>query len=129
MQKLIFDVNGTLTPPNEKIDLEFKRFMLDLSANIDCYIVTMSSDAKILEQLGCDLYNSFVLKYTSIKDKSQILKDFDIGNDDIYFFGDSIFPDGNDFELAIELGIYINKIYPVRDWMYTMNLLKELKDM
>ena len=59
-------------------------------------------------------------------DKSQIIKDFD-KNDILHFFGDGIFPGGNDWSIATAIveqdrGMF----YKVTDWTDTFNKLKEL---
>lgn len=59
-------------------------------------------------------------------DKSQILKDFDLVNDDIYFFGDKTSQGGNDYEIAYELASAGHKIYQVNGWEHTWNILKKL---
>lgn len=57
-------------------------------------------------------------------DKSQILKDFDISNDEIYFFGDNCELGGNDHSLYNKLHIYGGLVYHVKDWKETWNILK-----
>jgi phosphomannomutase len=57
-------------------------------------------------------------------DKSQILKDFDLNNDHIYFFGDKMEYGGNDYELAAELFKAGHKIHQVKDWRNTWKILK-----
>ena len=58
MKKLIFDVDGTLTPSRGKIDPDFMQFMLFFSGKNNVYLVTGSDREKTLEQVGLDLYNS-----------------------------------------------------------------------
>lgn len=53
-------------------------------------------------------------------DKSQILKDFDLNNDIIHFFGDKTLPGGNDYPLAKNL----KNVHQVRDWRNTWETLK-----
>ena len=59
-------------------------------------------------------------------DKSQILKDFDLVNDDIYFFGDKTSKGGNDYEIGFELARNNHKVYNVKGWEDTWTILKGL---
>jgi phosphomannomutase len=62
------------------------------------------------------------------KDKAQILKDFDY-QDKITFFGDSIYPGGNDYAIAqaIEYSPYkYSKCHQVKNWKETWKILKSL---
>lgn len=52
MNKFIFDIDGTLTPSRQKIDLEFEKFFVEFCINNDVYLVTGSDYAKTQEQLG-----------------------------------------------------------------------------
>lgn len=52
MNKFIFDIDGTLTPSRQKIDLEFYNFFLEFCINNDVYLVTGSDYTKVEEQLG-----------------------------------------------------------------------------
>ena len=62
--------------------------------------------------------------YPRGKDKSQILSDFD-KNDFIFFFGDRMDVDGNDFPLADAiLKSYRGATYHVKDWKHTFEILK-----
>ena len=56
--KVIFDVDGTLTPSREQIDPEFLLFMMFFAVKHDVYLVTGSDRDKTLEQIGVDLYNA-----------------------------------------------------------------------
>ncbi len=56
--KVIFDVDGTLTPSREQIYPEFLLFMMFFAAKHDVYLVTGSDRDKTLEQIGVDLYNA-----------------------------------------------------------------------
>ncbi len=59
-------------------------------------------------------------------DKSQIIKDFD-KNDILHFFGDGIFPGGNDWSIATAIVEQDRgSFYKVTDWKDTFNKLKEL---
>jgi phosphomannomutase len=57
-------------------------------------------------------------------DKSQILKDFDLKNDRIFFFGDKTLPGGNDYPIAAQ----IKNSYQVNTWKETWETLCYLKD-
>ena len=58
-------------------------------------------------------------------DKSQILKDFD-ENDILHFFGDAIFPGGNDWPIAISIADQNRgTFYKVTDWRETWEILNE----
>lgn len=59
-------------------------------------------------------------------DKSQIIKDFDLAADNIYFFGDKMEPGGNDYELAFSLATSGKIIHQVKDWKDTWEKLKKL---
>ena len=59
MKKLIFDVDGTLTPSRQQIDSSFSAYLIDYLCSIyDVYLVTGSDRAKTIEQVGLDIYNS-----------------------------------------------------------------------
>ena len=59
-------------------------------------------------------------------DKSQILEEFD-KNDTLHFFGDGIFPGGNDWSIATAIAEQNRgTFYKVTDWTDTFNKLKEL---
>jgi phosphomannomutase len=59
-------------------------------------------------------------------DKSQILKDFN-NSKEIYFFGDSMELDGNDYPLARAiLDNNLGTCYNVKDWKDTWNILRNL---
>lgn len=55
-------------------------------------------------------------------DKSQILRDFDLKKDKIYFFGDRMEQGGNDYPLAKANVTGVN--HHVKDWKHTWELLK-----
>ena len=55
MRKLIFDVDGTLTPSRKEIKHEFWAPFLIFCRNYDVYLVTGSDRQKTLEQLGLDI--------------------------------------------------------------------------
>ena len=57
MKKFIFDVDGTLTPSRQQMDLSFMSYMIVFACNYDVYLVTGSDRAKTIEQVGLDLYN------------------------------------------------------------------------
>jgi phosphomannomutase len=58
MNKFIFDVDGTLTPSREKVNLDFKEWLITFFAVNDVYLVTGSDHQKTVEQLGTQLVNS-----------------------------------------------------------------------
>lgn len=62
MKKLIFDVDGTLTPSRGLIDPDFSKFLQDLP-DTELYLVTGSDRPKTLEQVGEDLYNKCIVVY------------------------------------------------------------------
>ena len=58
MKKLIFDVDGTLTPSRQQIDPSFSAYILNYLCSIyDVYLVTGSDRKKTIEQVGLDIYN------------------------------------------------------------------------
>jgi HAD-superfamily hydrolase, subfamily IIB len=57
-------------------------------------------------------------------DKGQILKDFDLKEDNLFFFGDKTEPGGNDYPLAK----HIKNSYAVRDWRDTWERLLYLQE-
>ena len=58
-------------------------------------------------------------------DKSQIASELDL-LDDIHFFGDAIYPGGNDYLLAIKIAELGGTVHHVKDWKQTWNILKEI---
>lgn len=126
MRKLIFDVNGTLTPPNGAIDVKFKDYLVRMSKAHDIYLVTEGDLVEIRKQVTNELF-SRVTSY-QFKDKTAILQYCNLSNDRIYFFGDSIYPEGNDYTLAKALAPFTNRVYSVENWKDTQLLLKEMID-
>ena len=59
------------------------------------------------------------------KNKSQIIHDFDV-SDELFFFGDRMDPNGNDYPLAEVIRKKNGKNFHVADWRETWNLLKKL---
>ena len=60
-------------------------------------------------------------------DKSQILDDFKLEKiDQLHFFGDACDPGGNDHKLYRAIYESFGKVYHVKDWIQTWNLLKTL---
>ena len=57
-------------------------------------------------------------------DKSQIIEDFDV-DDKLYFFGDRMDPDGNDYTLSLEVDV----AKPVNRWQDTFEHLQWLQEM
>ena len=62
-------------------------------------------------------------------DKSQILRDFDIDNDFIYFFGDKMDFGGNDWPLKMKFVTdkWAGKIVAVEGWKDTFSHLQEIE--
>ena len=58
VNKIIFDVDGTLTPSRQPIDPKFKEWFLHFQTENYTYLVTGSDRAKTLEQVGTRIYNS-----------------------------------------------------------------------
>mgnify|MGYP001230551280 FL=1 len=58
MKKLIFDVDGTLTPSRGKIDPEFSPLFWELTKSEAVYLVTGSDRQKTIEQVTPEIYNS-----------------------------------------------------------------------
>ena len=56
MKKFIFDVDGTLTPSRQKIEVDFLSFFSNFASNNDVYLVTGSDRKKTVEQVTHDLY-------------------------------------------------------------------------
>lgn len=59
------------------------------------------------------------------KDKSQIIRDFD-SNDKLWFFGDKMEPDGNDYTLGLKVAQNGGEVHQVKGWEHTWDLLKKL---
>jgi phosphomannomutase len=64
MNKFIFDVDGTLTPSRQKIDLLFREWFFDFCVSNDVYLVTGSDYEKTLEQLGKDICENVQFVYS-----------------------------------------------------------------
>lgn len=60
------------------------------------------------------------------KDKSQIIEDFDLEKDQLYFFGDKMQPGGNDYSLGYALAIRGHDVKEVKGWEDTWQALKNL---
>ena len=58
--------------------------------------------------------------------KSQIISDFDLKNDHIYFFGDKMEPGGNDYLLSYALATKGHTVRQVKKWEDTWEFLKKL---
>ena len=50
VDKFIFDVDGTLTPSRQEIDMDFAVFFTEFCAENDVYLVTGSDREKTIEQ-------------------------------------------------------------------------------
>ena len=59
----VFDVDGTLTDPREKVSQIFAQKFIDWSKDKQCFISTGSDYSKILEQLSETVLKSFKLIY------------------------------------------------------------------
>ena len=58
MKKFIFDVDGTLTPSRQMINLEFLVFFADFVQKEEVYLVTGSDRKKTLDQITPGIYNN-----------------------------------------------------------------------
>ena len=63
MRKFIFDVDGTLTPSRQKINIHFLIFFSEFVSNNNVYLVTGSDRKKTIEQITHPLYDSCVRVY------------------------------------------------------------------
>lgn len=61
--KYIFDVDGTLTPSRQPMDIVFRDWFEDFSTQNSVYLVTGSDRKKTLEQVGRGVYNKAKLVY------------------------------------------------------------------
>ena len=52
----IFDVDGTLTPSRQKMDMEFQNNFMDFCEDNFVFLITGSDREKTLEQVGIDIY-------------------------------------------------------------------------
>ena len=57
VDKFIFDVDGTLTPSRQEIDMDFAVFSTEFCAENDVYLVTGSDREKTIEQVGEEIYS------------------------------------------------------------------------
>jgi len=55
MERFIFDVDGTLTPSRQKMNVEFQRWFLEFTYSNNVYLVTGSDYEKTVEQIGSDI--------------------------------------------------------------------------
>ena len=85
--KFIFDVDGTLTPSRQKMDLEFAKWFSMFAENHDVYLITGSDRKKTLEQINPVVYNRAKKVYQCggndvWQDTTRLYtKDFDIDKD------------------------------------------------
>uniref|UniRef100_A0A674KGZ2 Phosphomannomutase n=1 Tax=Terrapene triunguis TaxID=2587831 RepID=A0A674KGZ2_9SAUR len=116
----LFDVDGTLTAPRQKITAEMADFLQKLRKKVRVGVVGGSDFDKVQEQLGddekfvADLQREFAGKGLTFSIGGQI--SFDVfpngwdktyclgiacndGYKTIYFFGDKTMPGGNDYEI------------------------------
>ncbi len=89
MKKYIFDVDGTLTPSRQKIDLEFLQFMLFFAGTHDVYLVTGSDRDKTIEQIGLELYNS-------------VKRVYNCSGSDVYEGDENVYRDEWELPVAVE---------------------------
>lgn len=94
----------TLQHERESIALQFNMKYKDLTASVG-------------GDTGIDIYPTGC-------DKSQIIKDFDLKNNKLYFFGDKTMPGGNDQPLAK----LIKHSFQVKDWLETWERLSYLQE-
>jgi hypothetical protein len=74
-------------------------------------------EARVGGETGIDIYPKG-------GDKGQIIRDFH-SNDELYFFGDRMDQDGNDYPLAKQIiDKNLGKCYHVKDWKDTWEHLK-----
>ncbi|HBY66565.1 MAG TPA: hypothetical protein DEG69_01600 [Flavobacteriaceae bacterium] len=57
MNQFIFDVDGTLTPSRQTIDLDFAVFFKQFCKENNVYLITGSDRNKTIEQVGEEIYN------------------------------------------------------------------------
>ena len=55
--KFIFDIDGTITPSRQKMDIEFARWFSKFAERNDVYLVTGSDREKTLQQVNQVVYN------------------------------------------------------------------------
>ncbi len=58
MRKFIFDVDGTITPSRQKINIHCLTFFNEFASNHDVYLVTGSDREKTIEQITPILYDN-----------------------------------------------------------------------
>ena len=93
MKKYIFDVDGTLTPSRQKIQLDFLRFFFGFTFDNDVYLVTGSDRAKTLEQVTPELYDNCERVYNC-------------SGSDVYDGDKNVYR--NDWELPKDVEIHLN---------------------
>ena len=110
MKKFIFDIDGTLTPSRQKIDPEFKTFMIYFAIKNPVYLVTGSDRQKTLEQIGAGLYDSCRRVYNCsgsdayerdvnvYRDDWELPKDVEMHLNDELVFSDFPLRNGNHIE-------------------------------
>lgn len=111
----VFDVDGTLTPSRQRIDLLFEKWFLSFCQNNNVYLVSGSDYEKTLEQLGKEICNSVKGVYSCcgnafyVKGVLQYFNDFDLSIEQETFMHEliqlSAFPSktGNHLEKRIGL--------------------------
>jgi len=57
LKKFIFDIDGTLTPSRQQMDMSFMAWFIIFECNHPVYLVTGSDREKTIDQVGLDVYN------------------------------------------------------------------------
>ena len=108
MKKLIFDVDGTLTPSRGKIDPEFSPLFWELTKSEAVYLVTGSDRQKTIEQVTPEIYNSCKRVYNC-------------SGSDVYEGDKNVYRD--DWELPKDVEMHLNdelkfSKFPIRNGLH-----------
>ena len=96
MKKFIFDVDGTLTPSRQKIDIHFLISFSEFVSNNEVYLVTGSDRKKTIEQVTHPLYDSCKRVYNCSgadvyeQDKNVYRDDWELPEDVERFLNDEL---------------------------------------
>ena len=93
MKKFIFDVDGTLTPSRQMINLEFLFFFTDFVQKKKVYLVTGSDRKKTLDQITPGIYN-------------QCRRVYNCSGSDVYEGDKNVYR--SDWELPKDVEIHLN---------------------